>query len=38
VLSLCQLSEEFHYQVTEQIQMAEQIVERSYEPLILTRS
>lgn len=38
VLSLCQQSEEVHYQVTGQIQVAEQIVERSYEPLILKRS
>jgi hypothetical protein len=38
VLSLCQQSDEVHYQVTGQIQMTEQIVERSYEPLILKRS
>ncbi|MEY4801897.1 MAG: hypothetical protein RLZZ274_628 [Cyanobacteriota bacterium] len=38
VLSLCQQSEEVHYQVTGQIQVAEQIVERAYEPLILKRS
>ena len=38
VLSLCHPSEEVLYQVTEQIQVAEQIVERSYEPLILKRS
>ena len=38
VLSLCQRSEDVHYQVTEQIQLTEQIAERSYEPLILKRS
>jgi len=38
LLSLCQQSEEDHYQVTEQIQLTKQIAERSYELLILTRS